>query len=86
MPILTAVTQVLRVREYHKVMDVKPTQTAADDRRPPYRAPEVAALFDCSIRHVYRMAAENKLDHFRVGGMVRFYREPIDALLAGEAR
>ena len=67
-------------------MGTELTPNADEDRKPPYLAEEVAVLLRCSTRQVYRLAAEDKLDHFRVGSMVRFYPEPIDALLAGGPR
>ena len=60
--------------------------SAEAEATPPYKAREVAALLGCSTQFVYQLALEDRLDHFRIKGRLFFRRDPVDALLAGEAR
>jgi excisionase family DNA binding protein len=47
----------------------------------------VAALLDCSARHVYRLADAGRMPPpVRLGALVRWRRQDLDAWLAGGCR
>jgi excisionase family DNA binding protein len=46
----------------------------------------VAAYLGTSVRHVRRLVAERRIPHTKVGGLVRFKLDDIDAWLAASQR
>lgn len=49
----------------------------------PYRVQDLAGLLDCSVQHVRRMVRGRLIPGaFRVGRLIRFRREMVDAWLA----
>jgi excisionase family DNA binding protein len=52
-----------------------------------YTVEQLAALLQCSERHVWRLSDQNKIPgKFRLGRLVRFSRTQVDAWLAGLAK
>ena len=51
-----------------------------------YTVEQIARLLQCSERHVWRLADANKIPgKLRIGRLVRFSRQLVDAWLAGQA-
>lgn len=46
---------------------------------------EVAAQLQISSKHLYRLTAQKRIPHLRVGGSLRFRQEEIDAWLAAKS-
>jgi excisionase family DNA binding protein len=52
-----------------------------------YTVAQLAALLQCSERHVWRLSDQNKIPgKLRLGRLVRFSRPQVDAWLAGLAK
>jgi excisionase family DNA binding protein len=50
-----------------------------------YTVQQLAALLQCSERHVWRLSDQNKVPgKLRIGRLVRFSRHQVDAWLAGQ--
>jgi excisionase family DNA binding protein len=56
------------------------------ERREAYKIEEIAALLQCSVRHVFRQSKQNKIPGkiHCCGRLSRFSRAAVDAWLAGE--
>jgi excisionase family DNA binding protein len=51
-----------------------------------YTVEQIAGMLQCSERHVWRLADANKIPgKLRIGRLVRFSRQLVDAWLAGQA-
>ena len=52
-----------------------------------YTVEQLAALLQCSERHVWRLSDQNKIPgKVRLGRLVRFARIQVDAWLAGQSK
>ena len=49
-----------------------------NDYEKPLTAEQISKIIGCTPQHIYQMAQQNKLPHFRIGSHVRFPADVIE--------